>query len=157
MINDRQWAIIKLNYLAVFLNRVLAYLGQQGSLLTRVLRGLNNSSTVHPRVLRFLSRLSSRALAQHSVTRTKNFSTRARPAPAATKYNPHPPRSKFNPHPHAKQCGFPHPLRKCGYPQPARVNPPRAGRYHLVIYCVKRSLHMRSLIKLFTQTHWSHS
>ena len=44
----------------------------------------NNSSTVHPRVLRFLSWLSSRALAQHWVTRTKNFSTRAR-----TKYNPH--------------------------------------------------------------------
>ena len=44
----------------------------------------NNFSTIHPRVLRFLSWLSSRALAQHSVTRTNNFSTRARPAPAAS-------------------------------------------------------------------------
>ena len=42
----------------------------------------NNSSTVLPGVFRLLSLLSSRALAQHSVTRTKNFSTRARPAPA---------------------------------------------------------------------------
>ena len=25
---------------------------------------------------------------------------------------------------------------------------------HVVSYCVKRSLHKRSLIKLFTQAHW---
>ena len=42
----------------------------------------NNSNTVHPRVLRFLSWLSLCALAQHWVTRTKNFLTRACPAPA---------------------------------------------------------------------------
>ena len=51
----------------------------------------NNSSTVHPSVLRFLSWLSSCALAQHSVTRTKNFSTRARPAPAASTTRTRPP------------------------------------------------------------------
>jgi len=38
--------------------------------------------------LRFLSWLSSRALAHYSVTRTKNFSTRARPAPAASTTGP---------------------------------------------------------------------
>ena len=71
------------------------------------------TTSVHPHDLRFLSWLSSCALAQHSFNRTKNFSSRAR--------------SKFNPHPYLKQCGFPHPPRKCGYPQPARVKPLRAG------------------------------
>ena len=74
----------------------------------------NNSSTVHPRVLRFLSGLSSRALAQHSVTRTKNFSTR--PAPAASTTRTAPQQVQPVPAPHARQCGFPHPPRKCGYP-----------------------------------------
>jgi len=40
------------------------------------------TTSVHPRFLRFLSWLSSCALAQHSFTRTKNFSSRARPAAA---------------------------------------------------------------------------
>jgi len=48
----------------------------------------NHSSTVHPRVLRFMNWLSSCALAQHSVTRTKNFSTHARPAPITTRTRP---------------------------------------------------------------------
>ena len=52
-------------------------------------------------------------MAQHSFTRTKNFSSRTR--------------SKFSLHPREKQCGFLHPPHKCGYLQPARVNPPRAG------------------------------
>ena len=72
----------------------------------------NNSNTVHLCVLRFLSWLSSRALAQHSVTRTKNFSTRARPAPAASTTRP---ARKAVRVPH-----FPHPPRKCGYLQPAQ-------------------------------------
>jgi len=53
----------------------------------------NNSSTVHPRVLRFLSWLCSCALPQHSVTRKKNFSTRARPAPARIAVRVNPPRA----------------------------------------------------------------
>jgi len=44
----------------------------------------------HQRVLRFFSWLSSCALAQHSVTRTKDFSTRARPAPAPQQLQPAP-------------------------------------------------------------------
>ena len=76
------------------------------------------------RVLRFLSWLSSCTLAQHSFTRTKNFSSRARPAPAASSTCARPPQQvQAAPAPHTKQCGFPHPPRKCGYPQPARVNP----------------------------------
>ena len=50
-------------------------------------------SNVHPRVLRFLSWWSSRALTQHSVTHTKNFSTRARPAPARKAVQVNPPRT----------------------------------------------------------------
>ena len=116
----------------------------------------NISSTVHPRALWFLSWLSSCALAQYSVTHTKNFSTLAHPTPSSTrtcpvpsKSNPHlpcpqqvqpapalspasptrtcPVPSKFNLHPHAKQCRFLHLPHKCGYPQPVHVNPPHAG------------------------------
>ena len=49
---------------------------------------VNNSSSVHPSVLRFLGWLSSRALPQHSVTRSKNFLTRACPAPSTTRTRP---------------------------------------------------------------------
>ena len=42
------------------------------------------TTSVYPRVLRFLSWLSSCALAQQSVTHTKNFLSRARPAPATS-------------------------------------------------------------------------
>jgi len=40
------------------------------------------TTLAHPRAFRFFSWLSSCALAQHSVTRTKNFSSHPRPAPA---------------------------------------------------------------------------
>ena len=46
------------------------------------------ATPLHPRVWRFLSWLSSCALAQHSVTRTKNFSSRPRPAPSTTRSHP---------------------------------------------------------------------
>ena len=64
----------------------------------------NNSSTAHSRVLQFLIWLSSRALAQHLVTRT----TRA----------------------HPQQVQPAHKAMRVPAPQLARVNPPRAGLYY---------------------------
>jgi len=48
------------------------------------------------------------ALGQHTVTRTKDFLSRTRPAS------------------HHVQSAS---ARKCGYPQSAQVNPPRAGQW----------------------------
>jgi len=72
------------------------------------------TTSVHPRLLRFLSWLSSCALAQHSFTRTKNFSSRVRPAPAASSTRARPAASSTRTQSSAGS-------RKCGYPQPARV------------------------------------
>jgi len=79
----------------------------------------NNYSAVHPRVLRILSWSSSRALAQHSVIRTKNFSTRARPAPAASTTRTRPAPQQIQPAPKALRVPPPAPQM--------RVTPTRAG------------------------------
>jgi len=100
----------------------------------------------HSRVLRFSSWLSSCALAQHSVTRTKkNFSscasptlttssTRSRPAQRSTRDHPRPARIVVL---------FPHPPRKCGNPQPGQVNPPALDSN---CACIKLRFHNFCLI-----------
>jgi len=60
----------------------------------------------------------SHSLSQHSVARTKNFLSRACPAPGSTRTRSAPTRITLR---------VPAPAPQMWVPQPARVNPPHAG------------------------------
>jgi len=60
-------------------------------------------------------------LAQYSVTRTKNFSTRA-------KYDPLPPSSKFNPHPSRTQSSADSNAHQCCHSNDLLLNPEQGSQ-----------------------------